>query len=140
MRDRLLYLAVGVAFILVIWLIISRWLDVPSLLKAIITTILVITCVGVVFASRVLMNLKRNPEAYNWMDPDLKLTRRQEQKKSKENYFAYDEAKRELIVNDYREARARGEVINKDSWARSKYNISGKTLKDYEDEFPKKET
>lgn len=39
------------------------------------------------------------------------------------------------IVKEYRRARSEGEVVNKDGWAQTKYQISGRTLKRYEDEY-----
>jgi hypothetical protein len=52
--------------------------------------------------------------------------------------FAHPQHKRLEIVHDYRAARERGLVQNKDSWARSHYQISGKTLLSYEREFPER--
>ena len=49
--------------------------------------------------------------------------------------FAHPHHKRLEIVRDYWAARERGLVGNKDSWARSRYHISGKTLLSYEREF-----
>jgi hypothetical protein len=49
--------------------------------------------------------------------------------------FAHPRHKRFDIVQDYWAARERGEVQNKDAWARSRYHISGKTLLCYEREF-----
>ena len=49
--------------------------------------------------------------------------------------FAHPRHKRIEIVEDYWAARDRGLVQNKDSWARSHYHISGKTLLSYEREF-----
>jgi hypothetical protein len=49
--------------------------------------------------------------------------------------FAHPRHKRLEIVEDYWAARERGLVQNKDSWARSHYHISGKTLLSYEREF-----
>jgi hypothetical protein len=109
-----------------------------SHVKTVTVTILIVCCVGMIFGNWVLINLRDNPEAYNWMDPDLKLTRLKEQEKSKENYYAYDPEQREAIVNDYRESRARREIANKNAWSQSKYNISSATLRKYEREFPKK--
>jgi hypothetical protein len=44
--------------------------------------------------------------------------------------------KRRQIVQEYRAARRKGEVSNKDTWAQQNHQISGKTLGRYEDEFP----
>jgi hypothetical protein len=137
-RDRLIYRSIGVAVLFVSASIILGQLKPPSPIKAVVGTILVIGCVGMIFGNLVLMTLKNNPEAYNWMDPDLKLARRKEKEKSKENYYAYDPEQREAIVNDYRESRARREITNKNAWSQSKYNISSATLRKYEREFPKK--
>lgn len=138
MRDRLIYRSIGVAVFFVIASVILDRLMPSSPLKAVVATILVIGCVGTIFGNWVLMTLKNNPEAYNWMDPDLKLTRLKEKEKSKENYYAYDPEEREAIVNDYRESRARREIKNKNAWSQSKYYISSATLRKYEREFPKK--
>ena len=54
--------------------------------------------------------------------------------------FAYSRDRRREIVERFRAARDRGEVENKDHWARSNGNISGKTLKRYEREFPETDT
>jgi hypothetical protein len=51
-------------------------------------------------------------------------------------HFAYPRSKRMKIVQHYRSARADGEVHNKDQWARRNYQISGRTLFNYESEFP----
>lgn len=51
-------------------------------------------------------------------------------------HFAYPRSKRIKIVEHYRSARAEGEVHNKDQWARRNYQISGRTLFNYESEFP----
>ena len=51
-------------------------------------------------------------------------------------HFAYPRSKRIEIVQHYRTARAEGEVHNKDQWARRNYQISGRTLFNYESEFP----
>ena len=90
MRDRQVYWALGATLALFAWLVITMLFYIPSPAKVIITVIVTIVCVGVVFASVVLMNLKRNPKAYNWMDPDLKLTRLEEKKKSKDGYYYYE--------------------------------------------------
>jgi hypothetical protein len=50
--------------------------------------------------------------------------------------FAHPRHKRLQIVRDYWAARESGLVQNKDSWARSRYHISSKTLLSYEREFP----
>lgn len=42
---------------------------------------------------------------------------------------------RATIVKDYRLARSEGKVANKDHWAQNKYQITGRTLKRYEDEY-----
>jgi hypothetical protein len=49
--------------------------------------------------------------------------------------FAHPRHRRLEIVRDYWAARERGQIQNKDSWARSRYHISGKTLLSYEREF-----
>jgi hypothetical protein len=50
--------------------------------------------------------------------------------------YAFSRERRMEIVEHFRAARARGEVSNKDYWARSHFNISAKTLVRYEREFP----
>jgi hypothetical protein len=57
-------------------------------------------------------------------------------KKSNTGYFAHPLEKRKQIVNDFRVARAKGEVENKNAWAQSHHGITGKTLLSYEKEFP----
>jgi hypothetical protein len=113
-------------------------LDRLPLLKTVVGTIVLTVTAGLTFGCLVLMKLRKNPEAYNWLDPGLKLTRLKEKEKSKENYYAYDREQREAIVNDYRESRVRREITNKNAWSQSKYNISSATLRKYEREFPKK--
>jgi hypothetical protein len=49
--------------------------------------------------------------------------------------FAHPRHRRFEIVQHYWAARERGEVQNKDNWARSRYHISSKTLLSYEREF-----
>ena len=51
------------------------------------------------------------------------------------DHFAYPENERRDIVQQYRAARERGEVQNKERWARANYNISARTLLNYEHEF-----
>lgn len=53
--------------------------------------------------------------------------------------FAHPRHKRSAIVQDYWAARGRGQVLNKDNWARSHYHISGKTLLSYEREYEEAE-
>ena len=55
-------------------------------------------------------------------------------------HYVYSREKRKEIVDEYRQARSKGEVLTKDSWARTNYQISGRTLKRYEDEFPEPQT
>lgn len=140
MLDRNLYRAAGVAFILFIWFVITLLVDMPSRFETIITVFLLIGCLGAIFAFTMLANLKQNPEAYNWMDPDLRLTRLKRKKRSTENYYFYELEKRKKIVEEYRQLRDQGVITNKDAWARTNYKISGKTLKEYEDEFPREES
>lgn len=52
------------------------------------------------------------------------------------DHFAYRQQQRLDIVNHYRAARNNGKVENKDSWARCQYGITGRTLLNYEREFP----
>jgi hypothetical protein len=137
-RDRLANRALGVGIFLFVTLLIVKISPVSSQLKLVVVTTLVVCGLGMLFGYWVLMNLRNNPEMYNWMDPDLKLTRLKEKEKSKENYYAYDPEEREAIVNDYRESRARREIKNKNAWSQSKYYISSATLRKYEREFPKK--
>jgi hypothetical protein len=51
------------------------------------------------------------------------------------DHFAHPRHKRMEIVQRYWIARDRREIKNKDAWARSRYQISGKTLLCYEREF-----
>lgn len=51
-------------------------------------------------------------------------------------HFYYGPSRRREIAREYRRARDAREFINKDSWAQSKYGITGKTLLSYEREFP----
>lgn len=54
-------------------------------------------------------------------------------------HFAYPRRKRLKIVQHYRLDHINGEVRNKDQWARKNYQISGRTLFNYECEFPQVE-
>jgi hypothetical protein len=54
-------------------------------------------------------------------------------------HFAYPPSKRMQIVRHYRLDRLEGEAHNKDHWARKNYQISGRTLFNYEREFPQVE-
>jgi hypothetical protein len=51
------------------------------------------------------------------------------------DHFAHPRQKRIEIVRRYWIARDKREIKNKDAWARSHYQISGKTLLEYEREF-----
>jgi hypothetical protein len=51
------------------------------------------------------------------------------------DHYAYPRQKRRKIVQHFRMARNRGEVKNKEAWAEANYNISGRTLFNYEREF-----
>ena len=53
--------------------------------------------------------------------------------------YAYSPRKRWKIVQHYRAVRDRGLIENKDRWAQSNYNITGRTLLNYEREFPEEE-
>lgn len=55
------------------------------------------------------------------------------------DHFAFSPEKRREIVQHYRAVRARGQVANKGGWAQANYNISGRTLLNYEREFPEAE-
>lgn len=55
------------------------------------------------------------------------------------SHFAFPRRKRLDIVRHYRTDRINGEVANKDQWARKHYQISGRTLSNYESEFPEPE-
>lgn len=50
--------------------------------------------------------------------------------------YAYSPRKRRKIVEHYRAVRDRGLIEHKDHWAQSNYNITGRTLLNYEREFP----
>jgi hypothetical protein len=51
-------------------------------------------------------------------------------------HYAHSAEKRKEIVKEHREARGKGQVSNKNAWAQSHYQISGRTLLNYEKEFP----
>lgn len=51
-------------------------------------------------------------------------------------HYHFSPQKRKEIVEEYRQARATGNVTNKEAWARNRYGITGKTLLAYEREFP----
>jgi hypothetical protein len=51
-------------------------------------------------------------------------------------HYAYGPKKRLEIVKEFFQDRADGQVTNKDAWAQSKYNISGRTLSNYIGKFP----
>jgi hypothetical protein len=53
--------------------------------------------------------------------------------------YAYSPRKRREIVEHYRAVRDRGLIEHKDHWAQSNYNITGRTLLNYEREFPEGE-
>lgn len=55
------------------------------------------------------------------------------------DHFAYPERERWKIVQHYRAACERGEVLNKDSWASEHYRISGRTLLRYEGRYEQAE-
>jgi hypothetical protein len=46
-------------------------------------------------------------------------------------HYTYPPEKRWEIVQAYKEAKAKGEVENQDTWAGNNYQISGKTLRNY---------
>jgi hypothetical protein len=52
------------------------------------------------------------------------------------DHYAYPRQKRRDIARQFRLARKAGTVRNKEAWAQAHYNISGKTLLNYEREFP----
>ena len=51
------------------------------------------------------------------------------------DHFAYPYRKRRQIVEHYRDARSKGQIVNKDRWAQANYRITSKTLLSYEREF-----
>jgi hypothetical protein len=53
--------------------------------------------------------------------------------------YAYSPRKRREIVQHYRAVRDSGLIENKDRWAHTNYNITGRTLLNYEREFPEVE-
>lgn len=53
---------------------------------------------------------------------------------SDSGHFAYGPNQRRDIVAHYR--RERGAIVNKGAWAQQHYGISGKTLRNYEIEYP----
>lgn len=50
-------------------------------------------------------------------------------------HFSYPYRKRQQIVEHYRDARSKGQIVNKDRWAQTNYRITSKTLLSYEREF-----
>jgi hypothetical protein len=54
-------------------------------------------------------------------------------------HYKYGPEDRRRIVEEYRKVRREGRALNKQAWAHSKYDISGKTLLSYEREFPEEE-
>jgi len=54
--------------------------------------------------------------------------------------YSYSPKKRKEIVEQYRRGRDAGEILNKHAWVKSTYGITGKTLYNYEKEFPEVET
>lgn len=59
-------------------------------------------------------------------------------KKEDSGHFAYSRQDRKDIVDHYRIERKK--IKNKNSWAQFSYQISGRTLLNYEKEFPESET
>jgi hypothetical protein len=59
-------------------------------------------------------------------------------KKKDSGHYVHPHQKRKDIVNHYREERR--DIKDKDAWAKVKYQISGRTLLNYEKEFPESET
>ena len=51
------------------------------------------------------------------------------------DHFSYPYRKRQQIVEHYRDARSKGQIVNKDRWAQANYRITSKTLLSYEREF-----
>jgi len=51
------------------------------------------------------------------------------------DHFSYPYRKRQQIVEHYRDARSKGQIVNKDRWAQTNYRITSKTLLSYEREF-----
>lgn len=54
-------------------------------------------------------------------------------------HYKYSPEDRRRIVEEYRLARKKSLVTNKDAWAKMRYDICGKTLLSYEREFPEGE-
>ena len=52
------------------------------------------------------------------------------------DHYAYPAEKRRAIVRHYRQEKEAGKVSKKDAWAGTNYQISGRTLRNYEKEFP----
>ncbi len=50
--------------------------------------------------------------------------------------FFYPQKMRHEIVIHYRQEWAAGRVANKEAWAQNNYMITGRTLRNYEHEFP----
>lgn len=55
-------------------------------------------------------------------------------------HYAHPPEKRKNIAQAYKRDRNNGDVMNKDTWAQSNYQISGKTLNRYLKEFPENGT
>ena len=53
--------------------------------------------------------------------------------------YAFSPRKRRKIVEHYRAVRDSGVIENKNRWAQSNYNITGRTLLNYEREFAEEE-
>lgn len=54
-------------------------------------------------------------------------------------HYKYSPEDRRRIVEEYRQARKKSLVTNKDAWAKMRYDICRKTLLSYEREFPEGE-
>jgi hypothetical protein len=55
-------------------------------------------------------------------------------------HYAFSPDKRKEIVDEYREARNKRYIQNKNTWASHKHGICGKTLLSYEREFPEEKS
>ena len=61
---------------------------------------------------------------------------KEKERKLDNGHFAYPTEKRREIVQHYRQEKLNRNISNKDAWARSNHQISGRTLLNYEKEFP----
>ncbi|MCA9922519.1 MAG: hypothetical protein KC421_09110 [Anaerolineales bacterium] len=68
-------------------------------------------------------------------EPAVEKEQKNRQKLDSDHYAYPDPKKRRAIVKHYQQEKAVGNVSNKNAWAQSNYQISGRTLRNYEKEF-----